>query len=123
MRIGNFVEVKKTKVSSGAKINHLSYIGDASVGAKANIGAGTITCNYDGYQKYQTVIGEQAFIGSNTLLIAPVNVGARAYTGSGTVVGQDVPEGALAVTRAQWKLREGWSEAFQQRKSHKGDDV
>lgn len=123
VRIGNFVEVKKTKVSSGAKINHLSYIGDASVGAKANIGAGTITCNYDGYQKYQTVIGEQAFIGSNTLLIAPVNVGARAYTGSGTVVGQDVPEGALAVTRAQWKLREGWSEAFQQRKSHKGDDV
>lgn len=100
-RVGNFVEIKNAVIDEGAKVNHLSYVGDAHVGARANIGAGTITCNYDGVMKHRTEIGADSFIGSNTLLVAPVSVGANAMTGSGTVVTQDVPDDALAIARAK----------------------
>ncbi|WGH77580.1 bifunctional UDP-N-acetylglucosamine diphosphorylase/glucosamine-1-phosphate N-acetyltransferase GlmU [Jannaschia ovalis] len=101
VRVGNFVEVKAAQVHEGAKINHLSYIGDAEVGARANIGAGTITCNYDGVFKHRTVIGADAFIGSNSALVAPVRVGEAAMTGSGSVVTGDVPDGDLALGRSK----------------------
>ncbi len=104
--IGNFVELKASHVKAGAKVNHLSYIGDTEVGEKANIGAGTITCNYDGFKKYKTVIGAGAFIGSNSALIAPVRIGDGAYLGTGSVIGKDVPDHALAVTRAPLVMRE-----------------
>jgi len=97
--VGNFVELKKTSLGPGAKANHLAYLGDTVVGARANVGAGTITCNYDGFHKYPTVIGEEAFIGSDTQLVAPVKVGKRAWVGAGTTVTQNVPNGALAVSR------------------------
>ena len=100
-RIGNFVEVKNALIGEGAKINHLSYIGDAQIGRDSNIGAGTITCNYDGVMKHQTRIGERVFIGSNTMLVAPVSVGDEAMTGSGSVITQDVAAGALAIGRAR----------------------
>lgn len=105
--IGNFVEIKNALVDEGAKINHLSYVGDADIGAAANIGAGTITCNYDGVMKHRTKIGARAFIGSNTALVAPVSVGADAMTGSGSVITTDVPDGALAVSRMQQTNRLG----------------
>ncbi len=114
--IGNFVEIKAAVVEEGAKINHLSYIGDARVGARANIGAGTITCNYDGFFKYHTDIGAGAFIGSNTALVAPVKVGDGAIIGAGTVVAKDVPDDALALTRADHVERPGWATAFRTRK-------
>ncbi|MBC6438255.1 MAG: bifunctional UDP-N-acetylglucosamine diphosphorylase/glucosamine-1-phosphate N-acetyltransferase GlmU [Rhodobacteraceae bacterium] len=101
VRIGNFVEVKSAQIGEGAKVNHLSYIGDASIGEAANIGAGTITCNYDGVMKHQTEIGAAAFIGSNTMLVAPVRVGSQAMTASGSVITQDVPDQALAVARGK----------------------
>ncbi|MEL6808471.1 MAG: bifunctional UDP-N-acetylglucosamine diphosphorylase/glucosamine-1-phosphate N-acetyltransferase GlmU [Pseudomonadota bacterium] len=100
VRVGNFVEVKNATLAQGAKVNHLSYIGDASVGASSNIGAGTITCNYDGVMKHFTHIGERAFIGSNTMLVAPVSIGDEAMTGSGSVITSDVEAGALALARA-----------------------
>lgn len=100
-KVGNFCEVKKSVVGEGAKVNHLTYIGDAVIGAKANIGAGTITCNYDGFGKHLTEIGENAFIGSNTLLIAPIRVGDGAYTASGSVLTMDVPDDAVAFGRAR----------------------
>lgn len=100
-RIGNFVEVKNALIGEGAKVNHLSYIGDAQVGRDSNIGAGTITCNYDGVMKHETRIGERVFIGSNTMLVAPVSVGDEAMTGSGSVITQDVAAGALAIGRAR----------------------
>ncbi len=112
VKIGNFVEVKNTQMSPGAKANHLSYLGDCLVGPRANIGAGTITCNYDGFAKHRTLIGEDAFIGSNTALVAPVRVGARAYTGSGSVITRDVPAGALAVGRARQQDYAGWADQF-----------
>ncbi len=99
-RVGNFVEIKNATLSEGAKVNHLSYIGDAFVGERANIGAGTITCNYDGVMKHHTHIGARAFIGSNTMLVAPVHVGAGAMTGSGSVITSDVEPDALALSRA-----------------------
>src|SRR5205807_1442112 len=99
--IGNFVEVKKVTVGPGAKANHLAYLGDGTVGPGANIGAGTIFCNYDGFDKWETHVGEGAFIGSNTALVAPVSVGARAYTGSGSVITRDVAPDALALERSQ----------------------
>jgi bifunctional UDP-N-acetylglucosamine pyrophosphorylase/glucosamine-1-phosphate N-acetyltransferase len=114
--IGNFVEVKKVKVGKGAKANHLSYLGDGSVGAGANIGAGTIFCNYDGFDKYDTHIGEGAFVGSNSALVAPVSVGNGAYTGSGSVITQDVAANALALTRLPQVEKPGWAEAFRARK-------
>lgn len=108
-KIGNFVEVKAATFGDGAKANHLSYVGDASVGANANIGAGTITCNYDGYDKHKTEIGEGAFIGSNSALVAPVKVGKGAYVGTGSVVTEDVPDDALAVARGRQAVKEGWA--------------
>lgn len=110
--IGNFVEIKKARVESGAKVNHLSYIGDARVGAKANIGAGTITCNYDGFNKHLTDIGAGAFIGSNSSLVAPVSIGDGAYVGSGSVITMDVPENALALERSKQTIRDGWAARF-----------
>ncbi|UTP38162.1 bifunctional UDP-N-acetylglucosamine diphosphorylase/glucosamine-1-phosphate N-acetyltransferase GlmU [Phenylobacterium sp. LH3H17] len=110
--IGNFVEVKKVKVGAGAKANHLSYLGDGSVGAKANIGAGTIFCNYDGFDKFETHVGEGAFIGSNSSLVAPVKIGAGAYTGSGSVITRDVAPDALALERAAQVEKEGWAARF-----------
>ena len=106
-RVGNFVEVKNSAVEQGAKINHLSYVGDAGVGAGANIGAGTITCNYDGYRKSRTEIGEGAFIGSNTALVAPVTVGPGAVVGAGSVITEDVEADAIAVARGEQRQREG----------------
>lgn len=112
VHIGNFVETKKARVEEGAKINHLSYIGDARVGARANIGAGTITCNYDGFNKHFTDIGAGAFIGSNSALVAPVTIGAGAYTGSGSVITKDVAPDALAVGRGKQFEKPGWAAAF-----------
>lgn len=109
VKVGNFVETKKAHFKSGSKANHLSYIGDASIGSKANIGAGTITCNYDGYKKSKTVIGEGAFIGSDTQLVAPVAVGDGAIVGAGTTVTRDVPADALAISRTQQTHMEGWA--------------
>ena len=108
-RVGNFVEVKQAVIEAGAKANHLSYIGDAVVGANANVGAGTITCNFDGSAKHRTTIGEGAFIGSNSALVAPVEIGARAYIGSGSVITEDVPADALAVARGKQVIKEGWA--------------
>lgn len=107
VRIGNFVEVKNAELAEGAKVNHLSYIGDASIGKATNIGAGTITCNYDGVFKHRTEIGDQAFIGSNTMLVAPVKIGDEAMTASGSVVTTDVESGALAVARAKQVTKPG----------------
>jgi bifunctional UDP-N-acetylglucosamine pyrophosphorylase/glucosamine-1-phosphate N-acetyltransferase len=115
VHIGNFVEVKASEVGAGAKINHLSYIGDASIGAKTNIGAGTITCNYDGFSKYRTEVGAHAFIGSNSALVAPVKIGAGAYVGSGSVITQDVAPDALALARARPIEKPGWAKAFRER--------
>ncbi len=111
-RIGNFVETKKAVLGDGAKANHLSYIGDASVGAKANIGAGTITCNYDGFFKYQTVIGDGAFIGSNSALVAPVTIGAGAIVGAGSTITADVAADALALVRPPQSEKPGWAARF-----------
>ena len=108
-RVGNFVEVKQAVIEAGAKAKHLSYIGDAVVGANANVGAGTITCNFDGSAKHRTTIGEGAFIGSNSALVAPVEIGARAYIGSGSVITEDVPADALAVARGKQVIKEGWA--------------
>lgn len=118
-KVGNFVEVKKARLGARAKANHLSYIGDADVGAGANIGAGTITCNYDGFFKYPTRIGEGAFIGSNSSLVAPVSVGPGAIVGAGSVVTRDVDGDALGVTRAEQKQLSGWAARFRERQSAK----
>ncbi|MCC6469132.1 MAG: bifunctional UDP-N-acetylglucosamine diphosphorylase/glucosamine-1-phosphate N-acetyltransferase GlmU [Alphaproteobacteria bacterium] len=115
--IGNFVEVKNATVEAGAKVNHLSYVGDARVGAKANVGAGTITCNYDGYFKDFTDIGAGAFIGSNTALVAPVKIGDGAIIGAGSVVTQDVPAEALRIERGQQTTVEGWATKFRTRRA------
>ncbi len=114
--IGNFVEIKNAVVESGAKVNHLTYIGDARVGAKANIGAGTITCNYDGFSKSHTDIGAGAFIGSNSSLVAPVSIGDGAIVGAGSVVTSTVEADALVVSRAQQKAYVGWAKRFRARK-------
>jgi bifunctional UDP-N-acetylglucosamine pyrophosphorylase/glucosamine-1-phosphate N-acetyltransferase len=114
--IGNFVEVKKVKVGRGAKANHLAYLGDGTVGAGANIGAGTIFCNYDGFDKWDTHVGEGAFIGSNSSLVAPVTIGAGAYTGSGSVIAKDVAPDALALERGVQTEKPGWAAAFRKRK-------
>ena len=101
VHVGNFVEVKKSVLHEGVKAGHLTYLGDADVGAGTNVGAGTITCNYDGEKKHATVIGEGAFIGSNTALVAPVTVGAGAYVGAGSTITKDVPPGKLGISRAR----------------------
>ncbi len=115
-RVGNFVEVKNAVLEAGAKANHLSYIGDATVGAKANIGAGTITCNYDGFDKHQTVIGANAFIGSNTALVAPVTIGEGAIVAAGSTIGRDVSADALAIERASQEEKPGWASSFRQQR-------
>lgn len=114
--IGNFVEVKKVVVGKGAKANHLAYLGDGTVGAGANIGAGTIFCNYDGFEKHETHVGEGAFIGSNASLVAPVRIGAGAYTGSGSVITKDVPADSLGLERAPQVEKPGWAARFRQMK-------
>ena len=106
-KVGNFCEVKNAVLDEGAKVNHLSYIGDAYIGAKANIGAGTITCNYDGFNKHRTEIGAGAFVGSNSSLVAPVEIGADAYVASGSVITADVPAEALAFGRARQEVKPG----------------
>ena len=111
-KVGNFVEMKKATLGEGAKANHLSYIGDATVGAKANIGAGTITCNYDGYFKHRTVIGEGAFIGSNSALVAPVKIGRDAIVGAGSAVTRDVDDGELRLVRGEQLMKPGWADRF-----------
>lgn len=114
-RVGNFCEIKNAIIGNGAKVNHLSYIGDASVGASANIGAGTITCNYDGRAKHRTDIGEGSFIGSNSALVAPLKIGDNAYVASGSVITEDVEDGALAVARGRQATKPGWVSRFRQR--------
>jgi len=111
--------LKKAQIAEGAKVNHLSYIGDASVGPKANIGAGTITCNYDGYGKYRTSIGAGAFIGSNTALVAPVSVGDGAIVGAGSVITRDVEADSLAIERSEQKGIAGWARRFRERMTRK----
>lgn len=122
--IGNFVEIKKAKIGEGAKANHLSYIGDASVGPRSNIGAGTITCNYDGYEKHHTEIGADVFVGSNTALVAPVTVGDGANIAAGSVITQNVPNDALAIARGQQSVKPGWAKKYRElkkaRKQKKG---
>ena len=114
-KAGNFVEIKNAEIGEGAKVNHLSYIGDATVGAGANIGAGTITCNYDGFRKYRTVIGEGTFIGSNTALVAPVTIGEGAFVGAGSVITKHVEPDSLAIERSEQKGIAGWAKRFRQR--------
>jgi bifunctional UDP-N-acetylglucosamine pyrophosphorylase/glucosamine-1-phosphate N-acetyltransferase len=118
-KVGNFVELKKATVAEGAKINHLSYVGDAEVGAEANNGAGTITSNYYGLGKYRTVIGAGAFIGSNTALVAPVTVGDGAIVGAGSVITADVEPDSLAVERTEQKGIAGWARRFRERMTRK----
>jgi bifunctional UDP-N-acetylglucosamine pyrophosphorylase/glucosamine-1-phosphate N-acetyltransferase len=115
-KLGTFVEAKNTKVGRGSKVPHLSYMGDADIGENANVGAGSITCNYDGEKKYRTVIEDEAFIGSDTMLVAPVKIGRGAVTGAGSAITKDVPDGALGVERAQQKNISGW------RRNRKGED-
>jgi bifunctional UDP-N-acetylglucosamine pyrophosphorylase / glucosamine-1-phosphate N-acetyltransferase len=117
--VGNYVEIKKSVLGKGAKVNHLSYIGDADIGAKSNIGAGTITCNYDGYDKHRTVLGENVFVGSNTALVAPVKVGNGANIAAGSVVTREVPEDALAITRPEMKIKDGWAKTYRAIKAAK----
>jgi bifunctional UDP-N-acetylglucosamine pyrophosphorylase/glucosamine-1-phosphate N-acetyltransferase len=107
-KVGNFVETKKAVVGEGSKINHLSYVGDASLGRNVNVGAGTITCNYDGVNKHQTVLGDGVFVGSNTSLVAPVNVAEQATIGAGSTITRDISEGELAVARGKQRNIAGW---------------
>jgi bifunctional UDP-N-acetylglucosamine pyrophosphorylase/glucosamine-1-phosphate N-acetyltransferase len=111
-KVGNFVEIKKATLGPGAKANHLTYIGDAEIGANANVGAGTITCNYDGFLKYKTVIGEGAFIGSNSALVAPVTIGKGAIVAAGSVVTHDVAPDSLAISRSAQEAKPGWATSF-----------
>jgi bifunctional UDP-N-acetylglucosamine pyrophosphorylase/glucosamine-1-phosphate N-acetyltransferase len=116
VKIGNFVEVKNSNLAEGVKANHLAYIGDTDVGARTNIGAGAIVCNYDGYDKYRSTIGADAFIGSDTALVSPVRIGDRAYTGTGSVITKDVPDGALGVARGRQVNLEGWADKTREKK-------
>ncbi|HEX2446739.1 MAG TPA: bifunctional UDP-N-acetylglucosamine diphosphorylase/glucosamine-1-phosphate N-acetyltransferase GlmU [Methyloceanibacter sp.] len=117
-RVGNFVEIKQSEIGEGAKVNHLTYIGDTCVGPRANVGAGTITCNYDGFAKHRTEIGAGAFIGSNSSLVAPVKIGEGAYIGSGSVISKDVSPDALALSRSPQEEREGWAAKMRERRKH-----
>jgi bifunctional UDP-N-acetylglucosamine pyrophosphorylase/glucosamine-1-phosphate N-acetyltransferase len=119
VKIGNFVEMKKAEVAAGAKINHLSYIGDAMVGEEANIGAGTITCNYDGFLKQRTIIGRDVFVGSNSALVAPVTIGDGAMIAAGSVVTEDVPADALAIARSRQEQKAAWAKGFRQKQKAK----
>jgi bifunctional UDP-N-acetylglucosamine pyrophosphorylase/glucosamine-1-phosphate N-acetyltransferase len=121
-RVGNFVEVKGSEIGAGAKVNHLAYVGDATVGEGANLGAGVVTCNYDGVRKHPTEIGPGAFIGSDTMLVAPVKVGAGATTAAGSIITKDVPSGALAVGRVRQKNLEGWAGGLRRRRQPKKEE-
>ncbi len=121
-RVGNFVETKKAHIMAGAKANHLAYLGAVSVGARANVGAGTITCNYDGFAKHHTTIEAGAFIGSDSQLVAPVTIGRDAYVGSGTTVTKDVPRGALALSRVKQVNVEGWADRYREAQSRRKKD-
>ncbi len=117
--IGNYVEIKNAVVADGAKVNHLTYIGDASIGKGSNIGAGTITCNYDGYEKHHTDIGDNVFVGSNTALVAPVRIGHGANIAAGSVITRSVPDDALAITRPELDIRAGWAKSYRAMKAAK----
>lgn len=117
-RIGNFVETKAATLEAGVKVNHLSYIGDATIGANSNIGAGTITCNYDGFKKHKTIIGQGAFVGTNSSLVAPVKIGNGAYVGSGSVITRDVPDDAMALERSPQTIREGGAARYREMKTN-----
>jgi bifunctional UDP-N-acetylglucosamine pyrophosphorylase/glucosamine-1-phosphate N-acetyltransferase len=117
VKVGNFVEMKNSQIAPRSKVNHLTYVGDATVGSEVNVGAGTITCNYDGFAKHVTDIGKGAFIGSNTALVAPVKIGDGAYIGSGSVITKDVPTDALALERSQQIIKEGWAKRLRSLKS------
>lgn len=121
-KVGNFVEVKQAELGRGAKASHLTYLGDATVGAEANIGAGTITCNYDGFRKHRTIIGAGAFIGSNTALVAPIRVGDGAIVGAGSVITRDVPDDALGVERAEQRNHEGLARRLNDRNRRRRED-
>ena len=123
VHLGNFVETKKTHMMAGAKANHLAYLGDASVGSKSNIGAGVITCNYDGVSKSKTIIEANVFVGSDSQLVAPVTVGRDAYVGAGSTITNDVPRGALAFSRVAQVNKDGWGDKFRevQSKRKKGE--
>ena len=116
-RVGNFVELKKTRLGAGTKAMHLAYLGDAEIGRKVNVGAGTITCNYDGSRKHPTRIGDGGFVGSNSTLVAPVEIGDGAYVGAGSVITEDVPADALALGRARQVVKEKWAK----KKGRSGD--
>ena len=118
-KIGNFVELKKSRIGRGSKVPHLSYVGDATVGEDVNVGAGTITCNYDGEEKHETRIGDHAFVGTNSSLVAPVTIGEGAYVGAGSTITEDVPPGALALGRGKQVVKEGWA-ARRRQKQKKG---
>ncbi len=120
-KIGNFVEVKKSVIGQGSKANHLTYIGDSLVGEGVNVGAGTITCNYDGFEKHQTIIGDGVFVGSNVEIVAPVKIGRDASIGAGTTVTRDVPDGALAISRVRQRNVRGWSEKVKLRRKEKSE--
>ncbi|HRK21557.1 MAG TPA: DapH/DapD/GlmU-related protein [Fimbriimonadaceae bacterium] len=115
-KLGNFVEIKNAELGERASVSHLTYIGDAEVGAGTNIGAGTITCNYDGYDKHRTVIGSGAFVGSNSTLIAPVTIGDNAFVAAGSVITGDVPDDAMAIGRARQEVKEGWVTKWRNRR-------
>jgi bifunctional UDP-N-acetylglucosamine pyrophosphorylase/glucosamine-1-phosphate N-acetyltransferase len=118
-KVGSFVEVKNSTIGEGSKVPHLSYVGDATIGHDTNVGAGSITCNYDGFEKHTTVIGDGAFIGSDTMLVAPVSVGDGAMTGAGSVISKDVPPGALGIERSEQRNIEGFVE---RREAHDPDE-
>jgi bifunctional UDP-N-acetylglucosamine pyrophosphorylase/glucosamine-1-phosphate N-acetyltransferase len=120
--VGNFVEVKNSELAAGAKVNHLAYVGDATVGEGANLGAGVVTCNYDGVRKNPTEIGPGAFIGSDTMLVAPVKIGAGASTAAGSIITKNVPDGALAVGRVRQKNLEGWAGGLRRRRDPKKEE-
>jgi bifunctional UDP-N-acetylglucosamine pyrophosphorylase/glucosamine-1-phosphate N-acetyltransferase len=107
-KLGNFVEIKKSRIGKGSKVNHLTYIGDATIGERVNVGAGTITCNYDGANKHPTIIGDGAFIGSGVELVAPISIGEGATIGAGATVSRDAPSGELTVERVRQKVIKGW---------------
>lgn len=123
VKIGNFVELKKSTLGAGAKVSHLSYIGDSSVGAKSNIGAGTITCNYDGFDKHKTTIGAGVFVGSNSTLVAPIELGDGAFVAAGSVVTHDVPKDSLILARARSVLKEGWATLYRNRHKSKKESA
>jgi bifunctional UDP-N-acetylglucosamine pyrophosphorylase/glucosamine-1-phosphate N-acetyltransferase len=120
-KIGNFVEVKKSVIGRGSKANHLTYIGDSMVGEEVNIGAGTITCNDDGFEKHQTIIGDRVFVGSNVELVAPVKVGNGSTIGAGSTVTKDVPGGSLAISRVRQRNIKGWSKRVEHRQKKKSN--